>query len=135
MSGTDEDVQAAYVHAATLLVDTGSEDLSVDPPTVDVIVRRAAPPPGEEGWLYFRDNCWRGELTHPDHVAALLAEELGIPVESVSFRELRATGDYHEALRSAIARDLQAFNADDVDEVLSKYLGSSIHVVDSSAEV
>jgi hypothetical protein len=69
--------------------------------------------------------------SHPEHVADLLAEQLGVAVESVAFRELRTTPAYREELRDAVADDLAAFNADDVDEVLHKYLGSSVHVVDA----
>lgn len=125
----DSDVRAAYVLAARLRLDPGG-DVSIEPPTVDVTVRRAAPPPGEAGWLYFRDNCWRGDLNDPGHVASRLAEEVSVRVESVTFRELRTTSAYYDALREAIAGDLDAFNAEDVDPVVKKYLGSSVHVVE-----
>jgi hypothetical protein len=36
--------------------------------------------------------------------------------------------EYLDALRAAVADDLSLFKADSVDEVLKKYLGSSIHV-------
>lgn len=121
--------RAAYVFAATLRLSPEAPELAVDPPTVEVTVRQFAAPPGEEGWLFFRDHCWRGELSHPDHVACLLTESLGVPVASVAFRELRTTESYRESLRAAVADDLAAFNADDVDEALHDYLGSSVHVV------
>ena len=57
---------------------------------------------------------------------AALGATLG--VRSVEFRELRTDEAYLEALRSAIAADLGAFDADDVDEVVRKHLGSRIHV-------
>jgi hypothetical protein len=125
----DEPARARYVLGATVRLSPDAHDLQVEPATVEVTVHRAAAPPGEEGWLFFRDNCWRGELNHPEHVRELLADELGVAVDSVGFRELRTTGAYYEALRTAIAGDLAAFNAGGVDEVVRKYLGSSVHVV------
>ncbi|ELZ19539.1 hypothetical protein C477_07713, partial [Haloterrigena salina JCM 13891] len=53
------------------------------------------------------------------------------PVESVLFRELQVDEEYFAALKDAIADDLDLFNADNVSEVLSKYLGSSIRVTDT----
>jgi len=77
----------------------------------------------------FRNTLWRGEVSDEDYARRLAAEWLGVPertVESVDFRELQADEDYLEALKSEIEADLEAFNADDVSEVLSKYLGSSV---------
>jgi len=94
-----------------------------------------APEPGTEGWLFFRNTLWRGEVSDEDYARRLAAEWLGVPertVESVDFRELQADEDYLEALKSEIEADLEAFNADDVSEVLSKYLGSSVRVTDAS---
>ena len=51
-----------------------------------------------------------------------------LDVQSVEFRELRTDETYLEAFRSAIAADLGALDADDVDEALGKYLDSRIHV-------
>jgi hypothetical protein len=53
---------------------------------------------------------------------------LGVPVRSVSFAELRTDRAYLDALRRAVGADLARFNAESVDEALTKYLGSSIHV-------
>jgi hypothetical protein len=125
----DEPVRARYVLGASVRLSPDAQDLQVEPATVEVTVHRAAATPGEDGWRFFRDNCWRGELNHPEHVRELLADELGVTVESVAFRELRTTEAYLEALRAAIAGELAAFNADGVDEVVHKYLGSSVHVV------
>jgi hypothetical protein len=49
---------------------------------------------------------------------------------AVSFRELRTSQSYLDDLRACIAENLDDFNAARVDEALSKYLGSSIHVVE-----
>ena len=46
----------------------------------------------------------------------------------VSFRELQTDEPYLDDLKSEIAADLDLFNAADVSEVLTKYLGSSIRV-------
>ena len=100
-----------------------------DPDTFETVLSRAADLPGEDGWLFFRDTCWRGELGDAVHGRRIAEDALGVPVESVSFSELRTSEAYLDDLKAAIADDLGAFNADTVSEVLKKYLGSSIHVV------
>ncbi len=87
-------------------------------------------PTGNRGWLFFRDTLWRGEVGDDAYARELVEEWLEVPVEEVSFRELQADEAYVAALKDAIADDLEAFNAETVSEVLSKYLGSSIRVVD-----
>jgi len=130
MADDPDDGAARYVFSVVVRLEPEAPDLRLDPATFETTLSREAAPPGEEGWRFFRDNCWRGELNHPEHVRELLAADLGVAVDSVGFRELRTTRGHYEALRAAIAEDLDAFNADDVDEVLKKYLGSSIHVVE-----
>ncbi|MFW5903679.1 MAG: LWR-salt protein [Halolamina sp.] len=105
--------------------------VSVEPSTVEVRFYRRAADPGEEGWLFFRDNLWRGEVADEGHFRDLVADALGTEVDSVSFSALETDPEYLEALRDAIAADLDAFRADSVDEALTKYLGSSIEVRDS----
>lgn len=104
--------------------------LRADPVSFETTLSREADEPGEEGWLFFRDNCWRGDLNDEAHFRELTEEALDVPVESVSFRELRTDEAYLEALEAEIEANLDLFNADDVPEVLTKYLGSSIHVRD-----
>lgn len=125
----DQPAGARYVFAVQFRLDPPSSDLRIEPSTFETTMFREADPPGEPGWQFFRDNLWRAEVNHPAHVRELAEEGLGVPVDSVAFRELRTTRSYLDALRAAIADDLGAFNADDVDEALTKYLGSSIHVV------
>lgn len=121
---------ARYVFAVRFRLDPDGGDLRVEPATFETTMYREADQPGEPGWRFFRDNLWRGELNHPDHFRELTGERLGVPVDSASFRELRATEPYYERLQEAIADDLDAFNATGVEAVLNKYLGSSIHVVE-----
>ncbi|WP_293028664.1 LWR-salt protein [Natronococcus sp.] len=127
-------MEAAYVFRVRLRLEpaTGGVRIDGDGETT-VTVSRDAPEPGTEGWLFFRNTLWRGEVGDEEHARRLAADWLGEPlnaIEAVSFRELRTDETYLEALKAEIADDLEAFNADDVSEVLSKYLGSSIHVVD-----
>jgi len=105
--------------------------VSVEPATVEVRFYRRAADPGEEGWLFFRDNLWRGEVADEAHFSELVADALGTEVDSVSFGALETDPEYLEALKEAIAADLDAFRADSVDEALTKYLGSSIEGRDS----
>lgn len=129
MTGEERPGSARYVFRVRFRLDPG-EGVYVDPASFETTLSREADPPGEEGWQFFRDNCWRGDLADPEHFRELTGERLGVPVESVAFSELRTDPAYLDALRSAIGDDLAAFNADSVDEVLKKYLGSSIHVED-----
>lgn len=121
---------AAYVVRVRFRLEPASSNVRVEPSTFETTLFRAADPPGQDGWLFFRDHCWHGEFADSDHAETLLAEALGVPVESASFRELRTDRAYLDALRDEVGETLDAFNADSTSEALSKYLGSSIHVVD-----
>lgn len=127
-------MEGRYVFRARVRLEPTRPDVSLEPSSAETTVTLFldAPKPGTEGWRFFRDALWRGEVGDPDHAADLASEWLGEPVESVSFRELQVDTAYREALRSAIADDLEAFNAESVDEVVSKYLGSSVRVIDGT---
>ena len=123
-------MEGRYVFRARIRLEPEHEAVSIEPSSAETTVTlvREAPEPGTEGWLFFRDTLWRGEAADDAYVRQLITEWLGVPVESASFRELQADEAYVDALKAAIADDLEAFNADTVDEALSKYLGSSVHV-------
>jgi hypothetical protein len=121
---------AEYVLGCQFRLDPAPDELRADPAAFETKLYRRADPPGEDGWLFFRDNCWRGELNDPGHVRDLTEDALGVTVTSVDFRELRTDEAYLEALEGEIGANLELFNADSVSEVLSKYLGSSIRVLD-----
>ncbi|MBV0924696.1 LWR-salt protein [Halomicroarcula limicola] len=126
--GTDpKAAPARYVFRVTFRLDP-KQGVTTEPDRFETVLYRAADPPGEDGWLFFRDNCWRGNVADERHVRQLAEDALGVPVESVSFSELQTSEAYLDDLKEAIAADLGVFNADDVTEVLSKYLGSSIRV-------
>ena len=126
-------MDASYVFRVRVRFDT-APGVRADPASVETVLFRTAPVPGEEGWLFFRDHLWRGEAADETHLRALASEWLGgADVESASFSELRTDRAYLEAFREAIAADLTAFNAADVREVLHKYLGSSVRVVDEES--
>ena len=138
---------AAYVFRVRFRLDPAAASVSLSPNAFETTLERAADPPGEDGWLFFRDNLWRGEGNDAAHLRDLAEEALGgrgartrptgegggITVESVSFRELRTTEAHLDALRTAIDEELASGtgtfgNAGSADEVLKNYLGSSIHV-------
>ena len=121
---------AEYVFSVRLDLSPTDPELRLDPATVETTLFRTAADPGETGWLFFRDNLWRGEVNDPDHLRGSAEDALGLEVRSVEFRELRAEAAYVEALKTEIAESLDLFNADDTAEVLKKYLGSRIHVTD-----
>jgi hypothetical protein len=120
---------AEYVFTVRLRLSPSDPTVRLDPATVETTLFKGAASPGTEGWLFFRDNLWRGEVNDHDHMCNLATEMLGVDIESIEFRELRTDKAYYEALQDAIADDLELFNADDVPEVLTKYVGSSINVV------
>lgn len=124
----DEPWTAKYVFKVRFRLEPSVVGIRADPAAFETTVYRRADPPGEAGWLFFRDNCWHGELNDPDYFRELTEEALGVTVQSVDFRELQTDEAYLDALRDEIAENLYLFNADDVSEVLSKYLGSSIRV-------
>ena len=121
-------MDAEYVFRVRFELDPVDPAVSVEPGTFETVLRKRAATPGEEGWLFFRDNLWRGEANDEAHLRDLTTEALGVEVVSVDFRELRTDEAYLGALRETIADDLDAFRADGVEEVLHKYLGSSIRV-------
>ena len=122
---------AEYVFSVRIDLSPADPELRLDPATVETTLFRTAADPGETGWLFFRDNLWRGEVNDPDHLRESAEDALGLEVRSVEFRELRAEAAYVEALKTEIADSLDLFNADDTAEVLKKYLGSRIHVTDA----
>ena len=123
-------MQAAYVVRVRFRLAPTEGRVSVDPATFETTVFWSAPEPGSDGWLFFRDHCWHGEFNEPGHASELLSEALGVRVEDASFSELRTDEAYRDALLAAVGANLDLFNADSTSEALSKYLGSSIHVVD-----
>lgn len=128
---------AAYVFRVAFHLPT--DEVRLDPNRFETVLRLPAADPDEEApeapvdWLFFRDNLWRGEANDESHLRETTSDLLGVDVVDVSFSELRTDEAYLAALRRAIEADLSAFNADDADEVLHKYLGSSVHVVDTDA--
>lgn len=127
----ERDADARYVFRVRFRLVPATPDVSTDPQTFETTMYRDADPSGEPGWLFFRDNLWRGKLGDHEHFRTLTEEALDVSVDSVSFSELRTTETYLDDLKEAIADDLETFNADSVEEVLTKYLGSSIHVVET----
>ncbi|WP_424016051.1 LWR-salt protein [Halorubrum xinjiangense] len=125
-------MEAAYVVRVAFRLDP--PDAAVDPDRFETTMELAASEPGTDGWLFFRDRLWRGEIGDESSFRRLAEERLGVaPAASVEvvaadFRELRTDEAYLDALKDAITADLERFNADSVDEVLRKYLGSSVHV-------
>lgn len=134
MAATSPAGSARYVFAVEFRLEPATADLAVEPAQFETRLFRRADPPGQDGWLFFRDHLWRGELADPVHFRELAAEALGVPVTAATFRELRADEAYLSALRAAIGDHLDEFRSATVDAALSKYLGSSIRVVSPDEE-
>ncbi|GGN08215.1 LWR-salt protein [Halarchaeum nitratireducens] len=121
-------MEGRYVFGVRFRLDP-TRDVTVDPDEFETRLSRPAETPGEEGWLFFRDNLWRGDLADESHFRELTAAALGgVTVLNVDYRAFEVDAAYREAFRAAIAADLDAFRADTVDEVVRKYLGSSLEV-------
>ncbi|EMA65209.1 LWR-salt protein [Halorubrum kocurii] len=119
-------MDAAYVFRVEFRL--APEGAVVDPDRFETTMEVPASEPDTDGWLFFRDRLWRAEIGDESSFRRLASDRLGVEVVAADFRELRTDREHLDALRSAIADDLDRFNADAVDEVLHKYLGSSIHV-------
>ncbi|WP_251342570.1 LWR-salt protein [Haloplanus halophilus] len=119
-------MDAAYVFRVTFRLDP--TDVTADPDTFETVVTSPAADPGTEGWLFFRDALWRGEVSDEGHLRDLAEDWLSVPVTDVTFSELRTDEAYLDALRAAVADD-PAFD-DPPREVLHAHLGSSVRVTD-----
>ncbi|MUV61860.1 LWR-salt protein [Halobacterium sp. CBA1126] len=122
-------MDARYVFAVRFRLDP-EYGVRVDPEVFETRMERAAADPGEPGWLFFRDNLWRGEVGDRDHFRGLAADALGVDVDSVAYRALETDREYYDALKAEIGANLDLFKADSTPEVLNKYLGSSVEVED-----
>ncbi|MFD1514697.1 LWR-salt protein [Halomarina rubra] len=125
-------MDAAYVFRVRFRLDSEA-GVRASPAAFETTVERDAVAPGESGWLFFRDNCWRGAANDPSRLREQMELALGVPVDSVEFRELRTDRAYLDAFDEAIAAELAAEtgtfgNAETVERVKTNYLGSSIHV-------
>ena len=121
-------MEARYVFAVRFRLEPTVGGVSVEPNEFDTRLFRQADPPGEDGWLFFRDNLWRGEINDEAHFRELTEDALGATVLSVEYRGLETDEEYLDALKDGIRADLATFKADSVSEVLNKYLGSSLEV-------
>lgn len=125
-------MDAAYVFRVRFRLDASG--VRLDPREFETVLRLPVVDPEDDadpdGWLFFRDNLWRGEAADERYLRETASDLLGVDVTSVHFSELETDRASLERLREAIAADLAEFNADSVDEVLHKYLGSSIRVTD-----
>ena len=126
-------MQANYVFRVTIQIDPPAARL--DPDTFETVCRLPAATPGTDGWLFFQQNLWRGDVADTDHMRARLTDTLGAEVIEVGFSELETDAAYRAALENEIETDLSRFNADSVEEVLHQHLGSSIHLQIGRAHV
>lgn len=121
-------MDARYVFHVRFRIPVSSPGVRLDPDRFETTLYRLADRPSEDGWLFFRDNLWRGAINDEEYLQQLATDALSVPVEAVEYRALETDEEYFDALKAEIASDLDQFNADAVSEVLSKYLGSSIEV-------
>ena len=125
-SPTYRSMNAAYVFAVAFRLDP--DGATADPDRFETTMEIPASDPGDDGWLFFRDRLWRGEIGDESSFRTLASDRLGVAVVEASFRELRTDEAHLDALKKQIAADLALFNAESVADVVHKYLGSSVHV-------
>ncbi|WP_458209741.1 LWR-salt protein [Haladaptatus sp. NG-SE-30] len=121
-------MDARYVFAVRFRLDPTASGIALEPQEFETRLSRRADPPGEDGWLFFRDNLWRGNIGDDRYFRELTSEALGVPVTSVEYRAFETDEKYYEALQDQIYEELDEFKADSVSEVISKYLGSSVEI-------
>lgn len=126
-------MDARYRFSLVFRVDTPM-GLHLDPERFETSFTKDADRPKGDGWLFFRDTFWRGEINDPEDFRDRCEEALDVPVENVEFKALEVDEEYREAFREAIAENLDEFKADSVDEVINKYLGSRLEVEPAESE-
>ncbi|WP_332899861.1 LWR-salt protein [Haladaptatus sp. CMSO5] len=119
---------ARYVFEIRVRPESARDDLTLSPAEMSVKLYKDAAQPGEDGWLFFRDYLWRGNLNDATAFTRDLEDAFSLRVVGVEFKGLQTSTAYLDALKDEIHGHLDLFNADSVDEVVSKYLGSSIQV-------
>ncbi len=106
----------------------------IDPETFETLLSWPAAQPDTEGWLFFRDHLWRGEVNDQAPLCDLAEDSLGpVAVEHVAFLELRTSEAYLDSLKDGIGEALERHpspfgNATSAEEVVKNHLGSAIHV-------
>lgn len=120
-------MEPRYVFGVTIRLEV-SGMVWVEPDTFETKLYRPADPPGEEGWLFFRDTLWRGELADPDHFRDLVDAALTAQVSAVDFRSFQTDEDSFRRLKAEMRAHLDDLRSDSVAEAINKYFGSSIEV-------
>jgi hypothetical protein len=127
-------MHADYVFRVRFRLDPAG-GVRADPREFETVLRVPAAEPGDpdDEWLFFRDNCWRGEVNDERHLRERASDLLGVTVVDVSFSELATDEAYLASLKEAIAANPDEFGDETVSRVLTTYLGSSIRVVDDGS--
>ncbi|MGM0604318.1 MAG: LWR-salt protein [Halobacteriota archaeon] len=122
-------MRASYTFRVTFRLDPSAG--RVDPASFETVYRRSAPEPDEaEGWRFFQEWLWHGDLNDPDQFRPIVESELGVEVTAIRFSELETDREYRTALEEAIEANLEAFNAESAGDVIHAHLGSSIRVIE-----
>ncbi len=88
----------------------------IEPDTFETVLRIPAPPPGEEGWLLFRDALWRGEANDAEHVRRLCADRLppGVGVLSATFSGFETDDRGSDRRRPSKRRQTRSVGGEDI---------------------
>ncbi len=121
---------AAYRFVVTFRL--AHDGLAVDPDTFETTVRKPAPEPGTEGWLFFRNTLWHGEISDPEPFETRLGERLGVEVLDADFRAFECAPEERAALAAAIESNADAFGADTAEGVVHDHFGSALEVAENT---
>jgi len=121
---------AHYRFAVTFRLRTG--ELRAEPDTFETAVKKPAAEPGTEGWLFFRNTLWHGEISDPGPFKARLGERLGVDVLGADFRAFECTPDERAALKSEIGSHIDDFGADTAEAVVHYHFGSALEVAENT---
>ncbi|MCL9816637.1 LWR-salt protein [Natronocalculus amylovorans] len=105
---------------------------SVEPHRFKTVYRHPLVAPPKDGWLFFRDWLWHGELTDRAQFRPIVSDALGVTVTNVQFSEVVISQPELECLDVAIENNLNKFGPDTSTAVRHAHLGSSIRVVDKA---
>lgn len=67
-------MDATYLFRVTFRLEPDAERVRVDPDRFETTMAIPAPPPGEPGWLLFRDRLWRGRIGDEPSMCAFASE-------------------------------------------------------------
>lgn len=73
-----------YIFRVRFRAEPVDSDVTLSPATFETVLSKRAPPSGEDGWLFFREDLWRGEANDERYLRELAEEGLIVEVRPSS---------------------------------------------------